>query len=122
MEKKKNNRIKVLGKRRRKSKINTGDFSGEGNTIFSSRNTLSSAEREAVKKGEKRGEAAVVAANPEKYGNIGSINPIRQGKSMSLIFRDCYRGKGRGRCKFFKGTKGSAGKHCSLPEDKRCVR
>lgn len=117
---KKNNRIKVLGKRRRKSRINTGDFSGENTTIFNSRDTLSSAERDAVKKGEKRGEAEVVKANSEKYGNIGSIQPQGYGKGQAAYRGTCEKKIKRKKCEHFTGSDGMD--FCSLPKDVRCKR
>lgn len=43
-------------------------------TIFSSAGSMSSAERDAIKSGEKRGEKMAMAERPEHYGNIGSRN------------------------------------------------
>lgn len=102
---------------KRKSKTNTGDFSGEGTSIFSSNSTMTSAEREAVKKGEKRGEAEAMKERPEYYGNIGSLNPIKCYKSKSLMAGDCKRNDG---CPHYTGSDDM--KFCNLPDNKRCIR
>lgn len=54
-------------------------------TIFSSPGSMSSAERAAVKSGEKRGEAVAMAERPEHYGCIGSMDNKRYRENYDKI-------------------------------------
>jgi len=84
-------------------------------TIFSSRDSMTSAERDAVKKGENRGKVAVMNENPEKYGNIASINQRKYIKNSALIFGNCKK------CKAFVPGTDKPGEHCSLSESENCL-
>lgn len=117
---KKKPRIKVIGKQKRKSSIDTGDFSGENTTIFSSRDTMTSAERNAVKTGENRGKDAAMAERTEHYGNIGSIKPQGYGKGQAAYRGTCEKKIKKKKCKHFTGSDGMD--FCNLPKDVRCIR
>ena len=66
---------------------------GAETTIFSSRDSMTSPERDAVKKGENRGKVAVMNENPEKYNNIASIDSRIYGKQSSFMFETCFKCK-----------------------------
>lgn len=57
----------------------------EESTIFTSPQCMSSAERQAVKTGEKRGKRAAMAERPEHYGNIGSSKPALYRENFDKI-------------------------------------
>ena len=57
--------IKVKRKKRKEART-LGDEAET--TIFSSRDTMDTAEREAVKSGEERGKRMVMAEDPERFG------------------------------------------------------
>ena len=87
-------------------------------TIFSSRDTMTSEERTAVKKGEKRGERVTEAESPEKYNNIGSFEQRIATKNMAYA---------KGLCKKCKhGIRNHSGyardPHCKLSEQENCVQ
>jgi hypothetical protein len=109
---------KVKSRRKKYVSLEEGRDSplgGADTSVFSSRDTMTTHEREAVKKGEKRGENITMAENPEKYGNIASINQRQYNKNAALIFGDCKK------CEKFTGKTDHPGEHCSLSETEKCI-
>ena len=90
-------------------------LAGAETTIFSSRDTMTTPEREAVKIGENRGKKKVMAENPEKYNNIASINDRQYVKNMALVYGDCVK------CDEFTGKTDKPGEHCSLSGQENCI-
>lgn len=110
----------VTVKQRKKSYKSTEEgrdsvLGGVDTTIFSSRDTMTTHERDAVKTGEKRGENIVMTENPEKYGCIGSIKQRVYDKNAALAFGNCKK------CKEFTGKTDHPGEHCSLTESENCI-
>ena len=66
----------------------TGNFDGAETTIFSSRDTMTSAERVAVKSGEKRGERIAMKENPKRFSlaKSAAINKKKYDAGYRLAF------------------------------------
>jgi hypothetical protein len=96
---------------------NTPTLGDDTTTIFSAPQSMSSAEREAVKKGEDRGKKVAMQERPEHYGCIGNEDTIKMGKGYNFAFGRCKR------CEQFNSKHNDVvGAHCRLPEKIRCIR
>ncbi len=109
--------IKVKDKR--KKRLQEGDrdhpMGVAETTIFSSRDSMTSEERTAVKTGAARGKRVSMSERPEHYGCIGSVDSIRYGKNSSLLYDCCVK------CENFTGKPEHEGQHCSLEEWEKCI-
>jgi len=109
--------MQVSVKSRRKQRVHVPELGDDTTTVFSSPQSMDSAERDAVKSGENRGKKMAMLERPEHYGCIGNTNNRKLKKGTVFSVGGC-----EGCKKFNPDHKDVVGAYCKLSKHENCIR